>query len=285
MDPGNSHLRLHRSHIFIIDVSQSVEHDHPQAFDFLRKDIRNVEAYFARRSLGEVATLGILRTWDFIVKDELTESSTKEDMSEGCLLKILADWQSSIPPSQNDVPAGDSRQHERELTEAVFLSSHIHRNLQDIRDPERAMALGVADESVLAMLSAPNSTLVRKDQAIVVTADSSRQITLDRSRKHSVHLTQTMTVKIQPSSDTHGASDTKIKRQRKYVYVWVFRFRPDSRRRERRRLRRSKGNAGKQKCPRLRSRSWSRRQRANANTFGTWKYNDTVAYCSASARF
>lgn len=29
--------------LFVIDVSQSVEHDHPRSFDFLRKDIKNVQ--------------------------------------------------------------------------------------------------------------------------------------------------------------------------------------------------------------------------------------------------
>ena len=33
---------LARGHLCIIDVSQSVEHDHPHAFDFLRADLRNV---------------------------------------------------------------------------------------------------------------------------------------------------------------------------------------------------------------------------------------------------
>jgi len=29
--------------LYVIDVSQSVEHDHPRSFDFLRSDIKNVQ--------------------------------------------------------------------------------------------------------------------------------------------------------------------------------------------------------------------------------------------------
>lgn len=34
--------RYHDGDAYIIDVSQSVEHDHPQALEFLRKDCTNV---------------------------------------------------------------------------------------------------------------------------------------------------------------------------------------------------------------------------------------------------
>ena len=35
----------------MIDVSQSVEHDHPQAINFLRRDICNVNDFFRRKGV------------------------------------------------------------------------------------------------------------------------------------------------------------------------------------------------------------------------------------------
>ena len=35
--------------IYVIDVSQSVEHDHPHALDFLRRDIGNINDFFKRK--------------------------------------------------------------------------------------------------------------------------------------------------------------------------------------------------------------------------------------------
>ena len=34
--------RYHRGDCYLIDVSQSVEHDHPHALEFLRKDCNNI---------------------------------------------------------------------------------------------------------------------------------------------------------------------------------------------------------------------------------------------------
>lgn len=51
--PGCCNLRLlpacryHSGDAYIIDVSQSVEHDHPHALEFLRKDCSNVNGQIA----------------------------------------------------------------------------------------------------------------------------------------------------------------------------------------------------------------------------------------------
>ncbi|PWN25813.1 RIO1-domain-containing protein [Jaminaea rosea] len=54
-------------HLWIIDVSQSVEHDHPKALDFLRADIAHVEAYFAKR--GGVRVMGLRKVFDWVLKE------------------------------------------------------------------------------------------------------------------------------------------------------------------------------------------------------------------------
>ena len=38
--------------VYVIDVSQSVEHDHPHALDFLRRDIGNVNDFFKRKCVN-----------------------------------------------------------------------------------------------------------------------------------------------------------------------------------------------------------------------------------------
>jgi serine/threonine-protein kinase RIO1 len=44
-----SQCRYLDGEVYIIDVSQSVEHDHPQALEFLRMDIANITAFFRKR--------------------------------------------------------------------------------------------------------------------------------------------------------------------------------------------------------------------------------------------
>lgn len=43
---------VHNDKLYIIDVSQSVEPEHPMALDFLRMDIKNVNDYFSRKHIN-----------------------------------------------------------------------------------------------------------------------------------------------------------------------------------------------------------------------------------------
>lgn len=61
--------------IWIIDVSQSVEHDHPQALEFLRKDCTNITDFFKKK---EVATMGIKSLFDFITDPTINENNLDE---------------------------------------------------------------------------------------------------------------------------------------------------------------------------------------------------------------
>lgn len=53
--------RYHNGDAYIIDVSQSVEHDHPHALEFLRKDCSNVN--------GETLQLLLLKLDSDLVKE------------------------------------------------------------------------------------------------------------------------------------------------------------------------------------------------------------------------
>ena len=61
-------------HLYIIDVSQSVEHDHPHAFDFLRSDLRNIEDFFSKRG---AQCVGLRRAFEFVTRESL--GSTADD--------------------------------------------------------------------------------------------------------------------------------------------------------------------------------------------------------------
>jgi len=63
-DLSEFNLLYHQGKAFIIDVSQSVEHDHPHALEFLRKDLRNVSEFFRKKG---VAVLSVRALFDFVV--------------------------------------------------------------------------------------------------------------------------------------------------------------------------------------------------------------------------
>ncbi|PPQ65405.1 hypothetical protein CVT26_000030 [Gymnopilus dilepis] len=132
-DLSEYNLLYHEGHIWIIDVSQSVEHDHPSAFDFLRNDIKNVEDFFSR--LG-VSCLGLRRCFEFVTKEKLTEEEGVSE--EEYLQRLLVEKATPADEQENDEKEGPSESKEDAAHEdSVFLRSFIPRTLNEVFDPER----------------------------------------------------------------------------------------------------------------------------------------------------
>lgn len=103
-----------QSRLTVIDVSQSVEHDHPRSLDFLRLDIKNITAFFARKGITCLTEPSIFH---FISRDKRTLDS--EDMHrvldelQECPIQPDADAevfrQQYIPQALNEVEVGDKR--------------------------------------------------------------------------------------------------------------------------------------------------------------------------------
>ncbi|KAF8843292.1 RIO1-domain-containing protein [Paxillus ammoniavirescens] len=120
-DLSEYNLLYHDTHLYVIDVSQSVEHDHPHAFDFLRSDIKNVEECFERYG---VKCLGLRRCFEFVTRGNLEERGINEDDSQ-----VLQRW----------IEAGNLENGTRSAAheDSVFLQSYIPRTLNEVYDPER----------------------------------------------------------------------------------------------------------------------------------------------------
>ena len=129
-DLSEYNILYHETHLFIIDVSQSVEQDHPNAFDFLRKDLKNVEEFFGRFGVG---CLGLRRCFEFVTRESVVEG---DDDDEGTVLQTwLAEERK---PEENDNL--DNAQADPETSaheDSVFLQSYIPRTLNEVYDPER----------------------------------------------------------------------------------------------------------------------------------------------------
>ena len=55
-DLSEYNLLWHRSRIYFIDVSQSVEPSHPNGLQFLQRDCRNISGFFDRAGVRDVMT-------------------------------------------------------------------------------------------------------------------------------------------------------------------------------------------------------------------------------------
>jgi serine/threonine-protein kinase RIO1 len=60
-DLSEYNLLWHNDRVYVIDVSQSVEHDHPYASEFLRKDIANVSDFFRKKSMRVLSNYELFR--------------------------------------------------------------------------------------------------------------------------------------------------------------------------------------------------------------------------------
>ncbi|TFK27699.1 RIO1-domain-containing protein [Coprinopsis marcescibilis] len=135
-DLSEYNILYHQERLVIIDVSQSVEHDHPSAFDFLRSDLRNVEEFFAR---GGVQTLGIRKSFEFVTKDKVTDhdGQTEKEVVEKWLAEreLCADHDDD---DEEEMQGGqDGRREDAAHEDEVFMRSFIPRTLNEVYDPER----------------------------------------------------------------------------------------------------------------------------------------------------
>jgi RIO kinase 1 len=71
--------------LYLIDVSQSVDLDHPHVLDFLREDAAHVNAFFAR---GGVHTGTVREVFEFVVDPSITDSNVHDAL--GALLAAAA---------------------------------------------------------------------------------------------------------------------------------------------------------------------------------------------------
>ncbi|PIK33960.1 putative serine/threonine-protein kinase RIO1 [Apostichopus japonicus] len=94
--------------LYIIDVSQSVEHDHHLALEFLRKDCTNVTEYFRKK---DVCTMTVRELFDFV-----TDPSINSENMDDYLTKAM---EIASQRSQEDVS-------EQEKVEAEVGMPYIH---------------------------------------------------------------------------------------------------------------------------------------------------------------
>ncbi|WPH03241.1 Hypothetical protein R9X50_00611800 [Acrodontium crateriforme] len=122
-DLSEYNLLYHMNKLYVIDVSQSVEHDHPRSFEFLRMDIKNVSSFFKRKG---VQTLGEKTIFDFIIA---AEGSTEEAGMKEALDKLQQ--------QRADDDDGEIDEDKQEVDDEVFRQQYIPQNLQQVYDIER----------------------------------------------------------------------------------------------------------------------------------------------------
>jgi len=119
-DLSEFNMLYHSGQLFVIDVAQAVEHDHPHALEFLRKDCVNISEFFRKK---EVATMTVKELFDFITDPTITDNNRDaylDKMSERAAARTL-----------EEVTA------QEQIDEEVFKKAFIPKRLTEVVDAER----------------------------------------------------------------------------------------------------------------------------------------------------
>ncbi|KZZ91800.1 serine/threonine-protein kinase RIO1 [Moelleriella libera RCEF 2490] len=121
-DLSEYNILYHKGCLYIIDVSQSVEPDHPRSLEFLRMDIKNVGDFFRRKG---VDTLSDRAVFNFITAPDgpVEEPGTSE------LLEKLYETRQSAD--------GDEAAAELEVDNEVFRNQYIPQTLEQVYNIEK----------------------------------------------------------------------------------------------------------------------------------------------------
>ncbi|KAH7374469.1 RIO1 family protein [Plectosphaerella cucumerina] len=156
-DLSEYNILYHDKTLYIIDVSQSVEPDHPRALEFLRMDIKNVGDFFRRKG---VDTLSDRAIFNFVTA---TEGPTEEPALTTAIEGLYERRNTEEDESSADV----------EVENAVFRSQYIPQTLQQVYDIEkdaRQIEQGEGDKLVYKNLLA--DTVVDKNVEEATDSDS-----------------------------------------------------------------------------------------------------------------
>ncbi|KAI7155551.1 serine/threonine-protein kinase RIO1 [Hortaea werneckii] len=121
-DLSEYNLLYHDSKLHVIDVSQSVEHDHPRSLEFLRMDIKNVSDFFRRKGID---TLSERSVFGFVTAME----GTTEDAGMRQSLEKLYETRAQ--------EGEEKTEGERDVDDEVFRQQYIPQTLQQVYDIER----------------------------------------------------------------------------------------------------------------------------------------------------
>lgn len=122
-DLSEFNMIYHAGIVKIIDVSQSVEHDHPHALEFLRMDCTNVTDFFVKKG---VPTMSKFSLFNFVAQIDIPDDVVDER------IRALREMDAS-----RSAKADEAQAAEWKVMEETFLHSYIPRTLAEVTDCER----------------------------------------------------------------------------------------------------------------------------------------------------
>ena len=119
-DLSEFNILYQQDQLYVIDVSQSVEHDHPHALEFLRKDCTNVTDFFKKNG---VCVMTVRELFDFVTDPNITDDNVDDYLEKAQAIAANRGVEEESP--------------EETVKEEVFKKAYIPRTLDQVVDFER----------------------------------------------------------------------------------------------------------------------------------------------------
>jgi RIO kinase 1 len=128
-DLSEYNILYHEKKLFIIDVSQSVEHDHPRSLEFLRMDIKNISDFFQRKG---VQVLSEQTIFGFV-----TSPSPYDEAHIEATIQALYDVIEQNADGGVSLELAEEAAARQEVDKEVFRNQYIPQTLEQVYDIER----------------------------------------------------------------------------------------------------------------------------------------------------
>ena len=121
---------MYKNTVYCIDVSQSVEHEHPHALEFLRKDCTNAIEFFKNKLRSQILT--VTELFDFVVLDlQSLQNSLNSNVADIMVLIKLRHL------SISDRSVAYLNSEEAKSKDSYLQQVYIPRVLEDVKDIEK----------------------------------------------------------------------------------------------------------------------------------------------------
>ncbi|KXJ94836.1 RIO1 family-domain-containing protein [Microdochium bolleyi] len=130
-DLSEYNILYNKKQLYVIDVSQSVEHDHPRSLEFLRMDIKNTGDFFRRQG---VDTLSDRAIFDFITSQQ--DGLPVEEPALAAAVEKLYEAREAAGSGGAD----GALEHEEAVDNEVFRNQFIPQTLEQVYDIEKDAA-------------------------------------------------------------------------------------------------------------------------------------------------
>jgi len=158
-DLSEYNLLWHQQQVYVIDVSQSVESDHPAALDFLRKDATNINEFF--RKFGHLQVMSTRQLFEFVTSSTILDTMDSESQA---LDEIMHQVEYTSQQLAQQTPQEQMRaQQLHQVDEAVFMSQFLPRSLNQLKETDiQKIQTGDVEEMYAHAVAAMTSN-IKKD--------------------------------------------------------------------------------------------------------------------------